>query len=76
MMGILIEHQSNFRLLSEEQLRFYPNLEKLTVQNSGLSVITANAFAFTRRLREINVRHNKLSILHWRLFTGLKLIEL
>ncbi|GIY30311.1 hypothetical protein CEXT_81671 [Caerostris extrusa] len=52
-LGYFIEHQSNFRLLSEEQLRFYPNLEKLTVQNSGLSVITANAFAFTRRLREM-----------------------
>ncbi|KAG8189629.1 hypothetical protein JTE90_009560 [Oedothorax gibbosus] len=73
---IFIEHQSDFKILSEDQLKFYPEIEKLTIQSSGLQLISPNAFEFTRKLKEIIIRQNEIEVLPWRLFKGLKLIEL
>lgn len=73
---IIIQDQPRFNILDAKQLRFYPNVEKLTIENCNLSYIFPDAFKSTRKLKEINIRRNNLSVLPLQLFHGLPLLEL
>lgn len=49
----VIEDQRNFKELTGIQLKHYPNVEKLTIMNSGLERIASGAFNYTRKLKEV-----------------------
>lgn len=73
---IHIENQSNFTSLSQDSLKRYPNVEKLTITHSGIHIVPTDAFVMNRNLKEINLRNNKIQVLPWKVFDGLIILEL
>lgn len=73
---MIIENQSSLKTIDPEILSKYPNVEKLTITNSGLESIPSDAFRRNRKLKEINLKNNKIQVLDWKLFDGLTILEL
>ncbi|RWS01971.1 NT-3 growth factor receptor-like protein [Dinothrombium tinctorium] len=71
----IIENQENFIILEEKALQMYPEVTKLTITNTGLKHIDENAFRNTK-LKEIDLKNNRIKILPWKVFHGNKIVEI
>ncbi|XP_022241772.1 BDNF/NT-3 growth factors receptor-like [Limulus polyphemus] len=75
---IKIENQPRLARLSAKDLQIYPNVERLTVQNTSLRYLSPQTFNQLRMLKEVNLRNNNISYLPWTLFLeqGLRVVEI
>ncbi|KAI1301438.1 NT-3 growth factor receptor [Halotydeus destructor] len=62
---ILIENQQ-IEELGADQLKPFPNLDKLTITNSGLRRLHQNTFKYSRKLNELNLANNNIHVLDWK----------
>ncbi|XP_033750042.1 BDNF/NT-3 growth factors receptor-like [Pecten maximus] len=67
---LIIEDQAKLTELTNASLQFYPNLQKLTIENSGLQYISPEALKRNKELRSISLRRNKIESLSWEIIDG------
>lgn len=69
---IIIQNQMSFETITRENLAFYPNLEKLTISNTGLKRFgSLDVFDSNKKLKEISLKNNQLEVIPWKLFDPL-----
>ncbi|XP_063311057.1 BDNF/NT-3 growth factors receptor isoform X2 [Pelobates fuscus] len=73
---IYIANQRNFATINNDDVKIYTRLKNLTVVDSGLKVISRQAFRNNLKLTYINLSRNKLPALTRKLFRHLSLSEL
>ncbi|OWF35254.1 BDNF/NT-3 growth factors receptor-like [Mizuhopecten yessoensis] len=73
---LMIEDQADLSELTNASLQFYPNLQKLTIENSGLKFISPQALKRNKELRIISLRKNKIESLSWEIIDGPHVLQL
>ncbi|GAU90828.1 hypothetical protein RvY_03191 [Ramazzottius varieornatus] len=73
---IFIDHQPRLKSLTNASFVHYNNLQKLTLENTGLQSISSGAFSRNRGLKQVHLRANQIETLPRDIFGHLALLEL
>ncbi|XP_054160604.1 BDNF/NT-3 growth factors receptor-like [Oppia nitens] len=73
---IIVEDQPRLTTLSNSQMKYYLNVEKLTIENCGLRYVLPNTFKNNTKLKEVYLKRNKIQVLSWKLFERLTILQL
>uniref|UniRef100_A0A8C5M1S4 Tyrosine-protein kinase receptor n=1 Tax=Leptobrachium leishanense TaxID=445787 RepID=A0A8C5M1S4_9ANUR len=74
--NIYIANQRNFATINNNDVKIYTGLKSLTVMDSGLKIISRQAFKNNLKLSYINLSRNKLPALSRKVFRHLSLSQL
>ncbi|XP_072346597.1 NT-3 growth factor receptor-like [Scyliorhinus torazame] len=73
---IYVENRAGLKSLSRRDLEYYSKLRNLTIANTGLENVDADAFEQSPMLQYLNLSSNALVTLSWKPFAPLRLTEL